>query len=118
MKRVPLSFVRNVSTATTQSTKAAGDISSVFPSLSGKAAEPLPPRFQALKSQLSAGREKDLTDSWWRLLDSLRDEVKKIKALGSDVSEHLSENNKLQSQSLINCRLFLQSITKTSKTEP
>ncbi|RAO68294.1 uncharacterized protein BHQ10_004306 [Talaromyces amestolkiae] len=84
IKRVPLSFVRNVSTATTPTTKAAGDISSVFPSLSGKAAEPLPPRFQALKSQLSAGREKDLTESWWRLLDSLRDEVKKIKALGSD----------------------------------
>jgi hypothetical protein len=86
VKRVPLTFVRNVSTATTTTTKAAGDISSVFPSLSGKAPEPLPPRFQTLKTQLSTGREKDLTDSWFRLLDFLREEVKKIKALGSDVS--------------------------------
>lgn len=86
VKRVPLSFVRNVSTATTTTTKVAGDISSVFPSLSGKAPEPLPPRFQDLKTQLSTGREKDLTDSWYRLLDSLRREVDKIKALGSDVS--------------------------------
>jgi hypothetical protein len=90
VKRVPLSFVRNVSTATTTSTKAAGDISSVFPSLSGKAPEPLPPRFQALKTQLSTGREKDLTDSWFRLLKSLQKEVDKIKALGSDVSEDSS----------------------------
>jgi hypothetical protein len=88
VKRVPLSLVRNASTATTTSTKAAGDISSVFPSLSGKAPDPLPPRFQALKAQLSAGREKELTDSWFRLLDSLREEVEKIKALGSKVSGH------------------------------
>ena len=86
VKRVPLSFIRNVSTATTSTTKAAGDISSVFPSLSGKASEPLPPRFQALKTQLSTGREKEVTDSWFRLLESLREEVRKTKALGSDVS--------------------------------
>ncbi|QGA17203.1 hypothetical protein EYB26_004873 [Talaromyces marneffei] len=83
VKRVPLSFVRQASTVAPSSTKAAGDISSVFPSLSGKAPEPLPPRFQTLKTQLSTGRQKDLTESWLRLLDSLREEVDKIKALGS-----------------------------------
>lgn len=88
VKRIPLSLVRNASTASTTSTKAAGDISSVFPSLSGKAPEPLPPRFRDLKAQLSAGREKGLTDSWVRLLESLGKEVEKIKALGSKVNHY------------------------------
>ncbi|EED18666.1 DUF1479 domain protein [Talaromyces stipitatus ATCC 10500] len=108
LKRVPLSFVRNTSTTTATSTKAAGDISSVFPSLSGKAPDPLPPRFQTLKTQLSTGREQVLTDSWSRLLDSLREEVKKIKALGSDAIPSISyrdiQNGTLTQEQLNNIR--------------
>jgi hypothetical protein len=78
-------LTRHVSTAPS-AIKSAGDISSVFPSLSGKPSEPLPPRFQALKKQLVKGREEVLSASWTRLLISLREEIEKIKILGSDVS--------------------------------
>lgn len=118
-KRIPPSFVRHVSTATGTSTKAAGDISSVFPSLSGKAPEPLPQRFQALKIQLSKGKEAQLKESWERLLFSLQGEVKKIKALGSDVSEGISysnTNDALFSYGYIP-RLFHRSTTKMLKME-
>jgi hypothetical protein len=83
-KQLSQCFVRNAST-TPSTTKAAGDISSVFPSLSGKAPEPLPTCFQALKKQLVEEREIELSESWSRLLVSLREEIKKIKELGSDV---------------------------------
>lgn len=71
--------------AATAPTKSAGDISAVFPSLSGKIAEPLPPRFKDLKKTLIAGNARDITASWTRLLDSLRQEIEKIKAHGSSV---------------------------------
>ena len=67
-------------------TKAQGDISSVFPSLTGKKPEPLPTRFRELKYQLAQGREHQLFGSWSRLLASLREEVDKVKQLGSKVS--------------------------------
>lgn len=67
-------------------TKEAGDISSVFPSLSGKPAEPLPPRFAEIKKSLIKGNEAAVADSWQRLLASLRREVDEIKAQGSSVS--------------------------------
>lgn len=80
--------VRAASTATSSSqvTKAAGDISSVFPSLQpGYKPKPLPPRFQELKLRLFQKNEKALRESWKRLLTSLEDEVQEIKKRGSDV---------------------------------
>ncbi|OJJ41706.1 hypothetical protein ASPWEDRAFT_100252 [Aspergillus wentii DTO 134E9] len=67
-------------------TKAAGDISSVFPSLRPDyKPEPLPPRFKELKLRFFEKNEKALTQSWKRLLESLEEEVHKIKAKGSDI---------------------------------
>lgn len=82
------SATRAASTASqSQTTKAAGDISSVFPSLRPDyKPEPLPPRFQDLKWDLFKKNEKAIRQSWERLLPSLEEEVKKIKAKGSDVS--------------------------------
>ena len=82
------SAVRAASTASpsSQMTKAAGDISSVFPSLRPDyKPEPLPPRFKDLKETLFQKNEKALKDSWERLLPSMEEEVQKIKAKGSDV---------------------------------
>lgn len=81
------SAVRAASTASPpQTTKAAGDISSVFPSLRPDyKPEPLPPRFKDLKLSLFQKNEKAIARSWERLLPSLEEEVQKIKAKGSDV---------------------------------
>jgi hypothetical protein len=78
---------RAASTSTAaQTTKAAGDISSVFPSLRPDyQPEPLPPRFGDLKRRLFEKNEKALTESWKRLLPSLEKEVDKIRTKGSDV---------------------------------
>ena len=70
-------------TSTTPSSKSAGDISSVFPSLSDNIAPSLPPRFAALKARLIAGHEDRLQASWHELLESLEREKKIIKARGS-----------------------------------
>ena len=69
--------------------KPAGDISSVFPSLSGAVSAPLPPRFADLKRRLIHGRKDQLRDSWQRLLAHLREETEVIKALGSGVVPEL-----------------------------
>lgn len=66
-------------------TKEAGDISSVFPSLSGKKPDPLPPRFGQLKKELIRGNEDAVRVSWQRLVESLQAEVHKIKSAGSNV---------------------------------
>lgn len=76
-------MIRNASTL--QTTKAAGDISSVFPSLSGKKAEPLPQRFADLKQKTVGGKEDVLQKSWMRLLKSLENEIKEINDRGSNV---------------------------------
>ena len=70
--------------------KPTGDISSVFPSLSGAVSAPLPPRFADLKRRLIHGHEDQLRDSWQRLLANLREETEVIKALGSRVVPELS----------------------------
>lgn len=70
--------------------KPAGDISSVFPSLSGAVSAPLPPRFADLKRRLIHGHEDQLRDSWERLLTKLREETEVIKALGSRVVPELN----------------------------
>ncbi|OAP57023.1 hypothetical protein AYL99_09135 [Fonsecaea erecta] len=66
-------------------TKEAGDISSVFPSLSGKKSDPLPPRFSALKKTLIKGNEDAITASWHRLSKSLAREIAEIRSEGSNV---------------------------------
>lgn len=75
---------RGVSTAA-QSTRPAGDISSVFPSLSGKKADPLPQRFSDLKLHYLRQCQDVIQKSWLRLLPSLRDEVEEVKARGTSV---------------------------------
>ena len=73
---------RSVATA---ATKKEGDISSVFVSLSGAAPEPLPPRFADIKTQLIAGHEEQVRDSWVRLLKVLREETGAIKESGNSL---------------------------------
>ncbi|KAJ6109045.1 hypothetical protein N7486_001279 [Penicillium sp. IBT 16267x] len=80
------SAIRAASTSAAQTTKAAGDISSVFPSLQPDyQPQPLPPRFQELKKRLFEKNEKSLKESWKRLLPSLEEETEKIKSKGSDI---------------------------------
>lgn len=73
----------------TSATKASGDISSVFPSLSGAASDPLPPRFATIKSQLISGHEERLRASWEELLSTLKQETEVIKSLGLAVIPEL-----------------------------
>lgn len=71
-------------------TKEAGDISSVFPSLSGKKPDPLPPRYSELKKLLIRGNEEAVIASWHRLLKDLKKEIGEIRAKGSDVGREPS----------------------------
>lgn len=80
---------RGTYSTSTHPSKAAGDISSVFPSLSGVDSPPLPPRFADLKRRLIQGHEDRVRDSWHRLLADLRKEVDLIEALGSKVIPEL-----------------------------
>ncbi|ETI23404.1 hypothetical protein G647_05206 [Cladophialophora carrionii CBS 160.54] len=82
MKGVLTSTLRR---AVSTLTKEAGDISSVFPSLSGKKPEPLPPRFSDLKKSLVKGNEDALVASWQRLMGSLEREIDEIREQGSEV---------------------------------
>ncbi|KAL4788717.1 hypothetical protein BJX76DRAFT_344816 [Aspergillus varians] len=76
----------STSTPASQLTKAAGDISSVFPSLRPDyKPEPLPSRFKDLKESLFRKNEEALKKSWERLLPSLEEEVHQIKLKGSDI---------------------------------
>ncbi|OKL61623.1 hypothetical protein UA08_03861 [Talaromyces atroroseus] len=92
-KLLPKPVVRQMTTASasTPLTKAAGDISSVFPSLQpGYEPKPLPSRFRDLKIDLFRRNEQALKDSWDRLLPSLKEEVEKIKALGTEAIPSVS----------------------------
>ena len=87
---LPITPKRRRTTSTqAHPSKAAGDISSVFPSLSGVDSSPLPPRFADLKRRLIHGHEDRVRDSWHRLLADLRKEIEVIKALGSKVIPEL-----------------------------
>ncbi|KAK9349738.1 hypothetical protein V1523DRAFT_448372, partial [Lipomyces doorenjongii] len=66
-------------------TNAAGDISSVFPSLSGIDVPPLPQRFEDIQNRFAFGRQKRMVDGWARLLASLKTEIKEIKIRGSHI---------------------------------
>lgn len=80
------SGIRRLATvATTSNVKPEGDISSVFVSLSGKEAAPLPDRFTRQKQRLIVGHEDRLKASWDLLLDQLRKEVKLVKEKGSGI---------------------------------
>ena len=83
MKQQILSFWRRTASTLTKDT---GDISSVFPSLSGKAPDPLPARFSDLKKRLIRGNEDAVKTSWLRLLISLREEIEEIKKNNNAVS--------------------------------
>jgi hypothetical protein len=80
---------RTLATATqphiSRALRAEGDISSVFASLSGNEAVPLPTRFADIKSSLIHGHEPEITASWSRLLSSLRTEIDHISSAGSDI---------------------------------
>lgn len=89
-KFISKSAVRAASTSA-QTTKAAGDISSVFPSLRPDyKPEPLPTRFRELKVKIFEKNKDAITKSWERLLPSLDEEVQKIKAKGSDVCAYVT----------------------------
>jgi hypothetical protein len=62
-----------------------GDISSVFVSLSGVKEEALPEEFANQKRRLIAGNERHVKESWDRLLRNLREEVRTIGELGSNI---------------------------------
>lgn len=86
MSRLLSKTVGRAASTSAQTTKAAGDISSVFPSLRPDyQPEPLPARFRDLKLQFWEKNEKALKDSWKRLLPSMQEEVEKIRSAGSDV---------------------------------
>lgn len=84
--------VRGMAALSEQTTtaKAAGDISSVFPSLSGTSSAPLPSRFADLKARLIHGHEDGVRESWVRLLSELRHETETIRAIGSGVIPEIS----------------------------
>ena len=75
---------RGAATAATRK-KIRGDISSVFPSLSGILRLPLPDQYAELKSLFSTGRERVQAESWEKLLLSGEKEEAAMKKLGSDV---------------------------------
>lgn len=62
--------------------KAEGDISDTFASLSGREAQPLPDRFRELKLRLVKGHEDAVIASWQRLLRTLRTENELIARAG------------------------------------
>jgi hypothetical protein len=84
-KRIASSVFQRAASTTAQTTRPAGDISSVFPSLSGKKADVLPPRFADLKVHYLKQNQGSIQESWARLLPSLHGEVDEVKAKGTSV---------------------------------
>ena len=70
--------------------KPAGDISDAFASMLGGESVALEPRFATLKKGLIAGREANVSASWRRLLEHLRQEVAQIKELGTEAVPEIS----------------------------
>ena len=92
-KNSPLKICKQpISTAITPSTasKPSGDISSVFPSLSGSASNPLPSRFADIKKRLIRGHEAQVQESWKRLLRVLHRKQVEIKTKGSNMVPEIS----------------------------
>lgn len=79
-------IIANTRTVTAAvASKKEGDISSVFASLSGKAPAPLPARFAIVKRKLIQGCEREISESWERLLKALEKQVKQIEELRSAI---------------------------------
>ena len=85
-KRLAMATTTTQTQTQTRTSKREGDISDVFPSLSGKVAPPLPERFSEIKKQRIAGHEEAFKAAWPRLLAGLKREVAELKKKGSDVS--------------------------------
>ncbi|KAG0652040.1 hypothetical protein D0Z07_0900 [Hyphodiscus hymeniophilus] len=77
-----------------------GDISSVFASLSGSEATPLPSRFADVKQQLIAPHASAVSSSFSRLLSTLRSEIENISDIGSSIIPSL-EFSEIQNHSRI-----------------
>ncbi|KAL2064951.1 hypothetical protein VTL71DRAFT_4091 [Oculimacula yallundae] len=75
-------LIRHAASQAAPQAKAEGDISAVFPSLSGIEMKPLSERFTEVKRQLIQGNEKRLTESWQRLLKQLATENEIVKERG------------------------------------
>ncbi|MCJ1410240.1 hypothetical protein MMC19_004325 [Ptychographa xylographoides] len=73
--------------------KKEGDISSVFVSLSGGAAVPLPSRFANLKRQLVPANADSLRQSWEKLLQVLQEETQVIAEAGSALIPEIEFSN-------------------------
>jgi len=69
-----------------------GDISSVFASLSGAEATPLPGRFADIKTAIIRNNESRIQDSWSRLLKALRSEIQHIASAGSNIIPSIDFN--------------------------
>ena len=69
-----------------------GDISSVFASLSGAEATPLPGRFADIKTAIIRNNESRIKDSWSRLLKALRSEIQHIASAGSNIIPSIDFN--------------------------
>ncbi|KAK9367096.1 hypothetical protein V1509DRAFT_567418 [Lipomyces kononenkoae] len=80
-----LKAIASLKTKSVGATKEAGDISSVFPSLSGKALPPLPQRYADLQKTIVLGNEQLIVDAWRRLLANLETEIQEIKVRGSEI---------------------------------
>ncbi len=89
--KVNASLLRRAASTAKQSTRPAGDISSVFPSLSGKKAGTLPRRFADLKLNYLKQNRDAIQQSWARLLPSLYEEVEMVKSKGSSVRTYVEE---------------------------
>lgn len=85
-KPMNLPLTRPITTAPPRDrSRKEGDISSVFASLSGAEAAPLPERFAAIKTALIRGNESAISASWSRLLKDLRSEIEHIVSVGPDI---------------------------------
>ncbi|KAM3074556.1 hypothetical protein ACMFMG_007986 [Clarireedia jacksonii] len=80
--RLPIRLLATHTSMSGMNPKKEGDISSVFVSLSGAEATPLPSRFADIKRTLIAGHEEAVAASWERLLKKLAVENPKVKKLG------------------------------------
>ncbi|KAF2152220.1 DUF1479 domain protein [Myriangium duriaei CBS 260.36] len=72
-------------TAKVKPSKQEGDISSVFVSLSGGASPELAERYANVKSALVRGKEKQISNSWKRLLEELQHEKTLVRAKGPSI---------------------------------
>ncbi|KAL8727010.1 MAG: hypothetical protein Q9181_005855 [Wetmoreana brouardii] len=92
---LPIARIRPASIATLSPStpKPVGDISSVFPSLSGTPSPPLPSRFADVKKRLIHDHESQLQESWRELLAVLLLKREWIKESRSDVIPEINFND-------------------------